>query len=113
MGELFPGEQQRVVQLMVKEVRVSTDGLTIRLRTNGLRCIVAELEGGQKRFADAGGETIDVHVPMEFKVHGGRKEIILPPDAHTAPDVGPQCPLVVALARVFRWQEMLDTGQAG
>ena len=113
MGELFPGEQQRVVQLLVKEVRVSTDGLTIRLRTNGLRCIVAELEDGQKRSADAGGETIDVHVPMEFKVRGGRKEIILPPDAHTTPDVGPQRPLVVALARAFRWQEMLDTGEAG
>ena len=111
--ELFPGEQQRVVQLLVKEVRVSADGLTIRLRTNGLRCIVAELEDGRKRSADAGGETIDVHVPMEFKVRGGRKEIILPPDANTTPDVGPQRPLVVALARAFRWQKMLDTGQAG
>ena len=57
-----------MVQLLVKEVRVSTDGLTVRLRTNGLRCIVAELEDGQKRSAYAGGETIDVHVPMEFKV---------------------------------------------
>ena len=111
--ELFPGEQQRVVQLLVKEVRVRTDGLTIRLRTNGLRCIVAELEDGQKRSADAGGETIDVHVPMEFKVRGGRKEIILPPDANTTPDVGPQRPLVVALARAYRWQEMLDTDKAG
>ena len=102
-----------VVQLLVKEVRVNTNGLTIRLRTNGLRCIVAELEDGKKRSADAGGETIDVHVPMEFKVRGGRKEIILPPDANTTPNVGPQRPLVVALARAYRWQEMLDTGEAG
>ena len=49
---------------------------------------------------------------MEFKVRGGRKEIILPPDAHKTPDVGPQRPLVVALARAFKWQEMLDTGEA-
>ena len=48
----IPGEQQRVVQLLVKEFRVSTDGLLIRLRTNGLRCIVAELEDGQKRSAE-------------------------------------------------------------
>jgi len=52
---------------------------------------------------------------MEFKVRGGRKEIILPPNTerHTTPDVGPQRPLVVALARAFHWQEMLDTGEAG
>ena len=111
--ELYPGEQQRVVQLLVKEVRVSTDGLLIRLRTNGLRSLVAELDDGQKRPADAGGDTIDIQVPMEFKVRGGRKEIILPPDAHTTPDVGPQRPLVVALARAYRWQELLDTGEAG
>ena len=74
---------------------------------------MAELEDGQKRSADAGGETIDVHMPMEFKVRGGRKEIILPPDANTTPNVGPQRPLVVALARAYRWQEMLDTGEAG
>ena len=97
----------------VLRARVSIDGLTIRLRTNGPRCIVAELEDGRKRSADAGGETIDVHVPMEFKVRGGRKEIILPPDANTTPNVGPQRPLVIALARAFRWQEMLDTGEAG
>jgi hypothetical protein len=111
--ELYPGEQHRVVHLLVKEVRVSTDGLLIRLRTNGLRAIVAELDDGQKRPADASGETIDIQVPMEFKVRGGRKEIILPPDAHTTHDVGPQRPLVVALARGFKWQEMLDTGEAG
>ena len=109
----YPGEEQRVIQLPVKEVRVSADGLMIRLPTNRLRSLVGELDDGQKRPADAGGETIEVHVPMEFKVRGGRKKIILPPDANTTPDVGPQRPLVVALARAFRWQELLDTGQAG
>jgi len=37
-------------------------------------------------------------VPMEFKTRGGRKEIILPPDAATTADVSPRSPLVVALA---------------
>jgi len=50
---------------------------------------------------------------MEFKARGGRKKIILPPDANTTPNVGPQRPLVVALARAFRWQELLDTGETG
>jgi site-specific DNA recombinase len=34
--ELFPAEQARIVQLLVERVEVSTDGLTIRLRTEGL-----------------------------------------------------------------------------
>ncbi len=34
------------------------------------------------------GATVTVHVPMTFKVRGGRKEIILPADANTTPDRG-------------------------
>jgi len=45
------------------------------------------------------GQTVDVRISMEFKVRGGRKGIILPPDAHTTPDVRPQQPILVALAR--------------
>ena len=56
-------------------------------------------------------ETLDVHVPMELRRRGGRKEILLPPDAHTAADVGPRRPIVVALARAHKWQRMLDTGE--
>ena len=42
---LFPAEQERIVQLLVKEVVVNTDGLVVRLKTNGLKSLVAELEG--------------------------------------------------------------------
>jgi hypothetical protein len=55
---------------------------------------------------------------MEFKTRSGRKEIIsvrspsgLPPDAATTADVGPRSALVVALARAYRWQRMIDTGE--
>jgi hypothetical protein len=65
-----------------------------------------------------GVATVDIRVPMEFKTRSGRKEIIsvgspsgLPPDAATAADVGPRSPLVVALARAYRWQRMLDDGE--
>jgi len=43
--QLFPAEQERIVRLLVKEVVVNTDGLVLRLQTNGLRSLVAELEG--------------------------------------------------------------------
>lgn len=54
-----------------------------------------------------------VHIPMTFKRRGGRKEIIVPQDcAPTTPEKSPaQRPLVVALARAFRWQELLETGK--
>lgn len=41
--ELFPGEQARIVQLLVERVEVSEDGLDVELRTDGLRSLVTEI----------------------------------------------------------------------
>jgi hypothetical protein len=43
--ELFPAEQARVVQLLVERVEISTEGADIRLRTQGLTSLVADLGG--------------------------------------------------------------------
>jgi site-specific DNA recombinase len=43
--ELFPAEQARIVQLLVARVDVSTDGLAIHLRTQGLAHTFRELAG--------------------------------------------------------------------
>ena len=43
--ELFPAEQARIVQLLVERVVVGTDGVRIRLRTNGLVGLINELTG--------------------------------------------------------------------
>ena len=48
---------------------------------------------------------------MAFRHRNGRREIILPQAAASQPEVNR--PLVLALARVWRWQEMLDSGQVG
>jgi site-specific DNA recombinase len=42
-NELFPAEQARVIQLLVARVDVSPDGLDVRLRTEGLANLSAEL----------------------------------------------------------------------
>jgi site-specific DNA recombinase len=42
-GELFPAEQARVIQLLVERVDVSPEGVDIRLRTEGLANLTAEL----------------------------------------------------------------------
>ena len=49
--ELFPAEQARIVQLLVERVLVGTDGVRIRLRTNGLVGLNNELTRGQKKAA--------------------------------------------------------------
>ena len=116
--ELFPAEKERIVKLLVQEVVVGRDSLLIRLRLHGLNSLAAELVGdgpakgaGGRVARGTDGQTVDIRVPMEFKTRGGRKEIILPPGAATAADVGPRSPLVVALARAYRWQRMIDSGE--
>jgi site-specific DNA recombinase len=51
--ELIPAEQARIVQLLVERVDVSLDGVDIRLRTNGLASLVADLRmmGAPRRAA--------------------------------------------------------------
>jgi hypothetical protein len=44
LNELFPAEQARVIQLLVERVDVSPDGVDIRLRTEGLSNLTAELD---------------------------------------------------------------------
>ena len=109
--ELFPIEKERIIKLLVQEVVVTKDGLLIRLRLNGLNSLVGELAGDGPAVPGKDGQTLDVRVAMEFKVRGGRKEIILPPGAETEPKAQPNGPLVVALGRAFRWQQMIETGQ--
>jgi site-specific DNA recombinase len=41
--ELFPAEQARIVQLLVERIDVGTDGIDIRLRTEGLANLVTDL----------------------------------------------------------------------
>ena len=43
--ELFPAEQARLVRLLVERVDVSDDGIRVRLRTEGLRDVIHELQG--------------------------------------------------------------------
>jgi DNA invertase Pin-like site-specific DNA recombinase len=42
--ELFPAEQARIVRLLVARVDVRADGIAIRLRTEGLTSVIADLQ---------------------------------------------------------------------
>jgi site-specific DNA recombinase len=43
--ELFPGEQARLVRLLVERVDVRQDGIRVRLKTEGLRDVIQDLPG--------------------------------------------------------------------
>jgi ParB-like chromosome segregation protein Spo0J len=59
------------------------------------------------------GDYVVLSIPMTFRRRNGRREIILPQgaDGIAAPQPAPNRSLVLALARAWRWQEMLDSGE--
>lgn len=48
---LLAEEQPRIAQLLIEEIVVSTRGIDIRFRTNGIEQIVAELQPIEERHA--------------------------------------------------------------
>jgi hypothetical protein len=59
------------------------------------------------------GSTLIVRIPMRFQCRGGRKRIVAPDGSELAPSPKPQPDgtLVKALARAWRWQRLLETGE--
>jgi hypothetical protein len=61
------------------------------------------------------GSTLIVRIPMRFQRRGGRKRIVAPDGSEIVPISKPQPDgtLLKALARAWRWQGMLDSGEYG
>ena len=62
------------------------------------------------------GDAIVIDIPMNLRRCSGRKEVVLPPGMAASSDgrapIKSPTPLALALARAFRWQKMIETGQA-
>ena len=58
--------------------------------------------------ATAVPETVTIHIPFRVVKRGGRKEMQLPNGA--SPPRRTDNTLVKALARAFRWKQMLESG---
>ncbi len=58
------------------------------------------------------GRTLTVHVPMTFKMRGGRKLVVTPDGVPSwaEPRTRIDNTMVKALARAFRWRKLLETG---
>lgn len=114
---LFPGEQRRIVRLLVDEVVIHADSVEIALSAFGVRSVVNEMQG--KDGAVPQGCSIDkkadgtavLRLPMRFKKRGGRKEIVLPEGHGGTPSYTPeQRKLLLTLARAQRWKDLLESG---
>jgi hypothetical protein len=59
------------------------------------------------------GTAITIHVPLNFRQRGGRKLVISPAGHEQWAQPRPRVdkPLVKALARAFRWKDMLEGGR--
>jgi hypothetical protein len=49
--ELFPAEQARIVRLLVERVDLAPEGMSVRLRAEGLQTLVAELQSREVKAA--------------------------------------------------------------
>jgi hypothetical protein len=58
------------------------------------------------------GDAIVIDIPMNLRRRSGRKEVVLPPGVAPTAPAAPPTPLALAVARAFRWQEMIESGQA-
>ena len=108
---LFPGEQQQLVRTIFERATLHTDRFEITLRAEAVQHIVGLMvgnEGDGKRLSasqDSSGRTT-VSIPIQFKRRNGRKEIVLPEEPQQN-----ESALLIALARAFRWKDLLDSGR--
>ena len=111
---LFPGEQQRLVRTVIKQVVLHTDRVEITLRGEGLQSVADILLGENApaqrvRLGTPDADTV-ISIPMQFKRRGGRKEIVLPDrDASKRPSTNKA--LLLTMARALRWGDLLEQGR--
>ncbi len=62
------------------------------------------------------GDAIVIEIPINLRHRRGRKEVVLPPGIASVPESvekeASPTPFALALARAFRWQKMIESGQA-
>ncbi len=107
--ELYPGEQARIVGLVVREAVVWDDRLDLVFHDRGIAALAAEVSGAPDIEP---GEPLSLSIDFSTRQYGGRKQIILPDGTspidppNTAPD-----PRAVAIARAHAWMEAMENGQ--
>lgn len=59
------------------------------------------------------GDCVVIDIPMMFRKRNGRKLVVLPEGMRQPPtaESDARCPLRLALARAYRWQKMIESGE--
>jgi len=114
-ANLFPGEQQRLVRMVIDKATIFTDRLDLTLSGEGVQAVVDLLvaEHNGRDAAPASGAANQIHtisLPIQFKRRAGRREIILPAEGKQA-SAPPNKVFLLTLARAFRWKDLLESGK--
>ena len=108
--ELYPSEQERIVERLVDRLEVGLDHSTLRLRLDAVAGLAAELRG-LKNVEFVQGAAV-IRLAIRARRRCGRTRLIAPPkpEATQPPTLEPDA-LVLAIARAFRWQEQIESGK--
>ncbi|MDR1590720.1 MAG: recombinase family protein, partial [Puniceicoccales bacterium] len=111
------GEKRRLIELLVEKAEVREDGLTIEIRTEGIKSLQAEYIYKDKSYAFAPkleikvtvlpNGNVSIFIPLIFRKHSQRRKIIVNGGIRDSADLDP---LLVSIARGRRWQRMIDDG---
>ena len=107
--ELYPGEQARIVGLLVQEAVVWDDHLDLTFHDRGIAALASEVSGAPDIEP---GEPLSLTIAFCTRQYGGRKQIILPDGTSPIdPTNTTTDPRAVAIARAHAWMEAMESGK--
>ncbi len=108
-NELFPAEQERIVEQLVDRLVVGVDRSELHLRVGGLAGVTAELRGEACIRLDLADGLAVIELPLHARRRCGRTRVLQPTQSTlpTEPLAEPDA-LVTAIARAMRWQEAIE-----
>ncbi len=109
--ELFPAEQERIVEQVVARVEVGLDQSHLHVRLDGMATVAAELRGTPGVILIPGAALIQLAIRARRRC--GRTRLVAPATATmlASPPTEEPDALTVAVARAFRWQELIESGK--
>jgi len=110
--ELFPAEQARILQLIIKRIIVHPDKIQISYLPMGMRALVLQIapKATFKEGKMDEDSVITVEIPVKFSSKGGRKRIVTPDgrDIVKGKASNHDASMIKALVRGFEMLDILD-----
>ena len=107
--ELFPAEQERIVEQVVARVDVGLDHSDLCLRLDGVASLANELRGMPGVVIAQGAALI--RLAVRARRRSGRTRLVAPESTVVREHPSEPDTLTIAIARAFRWQELMESGR--